>query len=283
MEENQQGKFHSFLFFGIPILLTVIVVVIAINFLDIPVWKSVKNLGNKVPVLNEWIPDSEDAYAGQDEDSDDWQRKYEQSQKNLKEKDQKINELNEKLETNQSELGNLQQYNEDLQKQLEEKQTKKMKEQMKQMANIYANMQPSKAAAILSTMSLEDASIIVSQLTQNQQSSILASMKDTNKAGQITMLLKEISNLEATDLEALKSQLQGIVQNQANPMATLTETISGMPPGQAAIVIESMMSSNSQMVTDLMKNLSSQSRSQILTELAKMNAKLAAQITANLK
>jgi hypothetical protein len=44
-----------------------------------------------------------------------------------------------------------------------------------------------------------------------------------------------------------------------------------------------MMGSNLQVAMELMKNVSTNSRSQILAEIAKSDAKLAAQITASLK
>ena len=44
-----------------------------------------------------------------------------------------------------------------------------------------------------------------------------------------------------------------------------------------------MMKTNAQIAMDLMKKINTNSRSQILTEISKANAKLAAEIAASLK
>lgn len=284
MDEKQHGKLGTFFFWGIPLLFTAILAVIIINFLGIPVGQTFQDWGNKVPVLNQIIPDSTSVstQVKKSDDLVDWKQKYLQRDSELKAKDQQISDLNKQLSSNQNGLDDLTKSNEQLQKQLENKQNKAVQNQLKQVAGIYANMPKSKAAAILESMSLEDSSLTMSVLDQKQQSNILGSMKDVKKAAQITMLIKEISMLQKTDQTELKNQIHEIALQQENPAQTLAETIAGMPPAQSAGIIQTMMGTNSQVAMDLMKNVSTNSRSQILTEIAKADAKLAAQITASL-
>jgi flagellar motility protein MotE (MotC chaperone) len=282
MDEKQRGKLKTTFYIGIPLLFIAVFGVIILNFLGIPMVKTIQDWGNTLPVINQIIPDSVPEKAKGPDDVDSWKQKYLISQLALEGKDQKIAELTKQSSSNQQEIDDIKKNNEELQKQVENKQTQKYQEQMKQVAGIYASMAPSKAAAILGTMLLGDAALTISLLDTEQQSSIIASMKDSKKAAQITMLLKEIPLLSGTDQVSLKEQIQELAQKQENPTETLAETIAGMPSTQSAIIIQSMMGTNTPIALELMKNVSTTSRSQILTEIAKTDAKLAAQITASL-
>ncbi|PFP30770.1 hypothetical protein COJ96_02060 [Bacillus sp. AFS073361] len=281
MEEKHQGKLENFFYLVFfPLLFTVIFAAVVLNFLGIPVWKTGQDWGNKLPVLNHVIPGP--ALVKETDYSDEWEEKYLKSRTELKEKNQKIKELHHQLSSTQKGLKDLELSFEQLQRQLETNQTQDFKDQMKTVAGIYENLPPSKAAAMLESMPLEDASLTISLLDRDLQSSILGSMKDAGKAGQMMIIIKEISILKATDQNALKKKIHEIVQSQENPTETLSETISGMPAVQSAGMVVSMMGTNSQVAINLMKNINTNNRSQILTEIAKKNAKLAAQITASL-
>ena len=132
------------------------------------------------------------------------------------------------------------------------------------------------------SMSLEDASLTLMMLNQEQQSSILGGMKDPKKAAQITMMLKDIASISETDSLTLEQQVHELALQEENPTKTLSDTIAGMPPTQSAVIIQSMMGTNSIVAIDIMKRISTSSRAQILTEIAKIDAKLAAQITGEL-
>jgi flagellar motility protein MotE (MotC chaperone) len=132
------------------------------------------------------------------------------------------------------------------------------------------------------SLPLEKASLTISLLDQDLQSSILGSMKDVKKAAQITMMLKEIAMLNEVDQTSLEGQVHELALKQENPSETLAETIAGMPAAQSAGIIQSMLGTNSKVAMELMKNVNTNSRSQILAEIAKSDPKLAAKIAADL-
>jgi flagellar motility protein MotE (MotC chaperone) len=282
MEEKRRGKLGSILFWGISLLITVLLILFLLNFVGFPVWKTFQDWGNKIPVVNHIIPDSNSTDAKKPADINDWKDKYVKNQSVLKEMDQQISELNKQLSSDQNDLKVLKKSNEELQKQLENKQGQVVQEQIKKVAGIYANIPASKAAAIIASMSLEEASLTLSQLDIELQGSILGSMKDVKKAAQISMLLKEIAGLNETNQNVLAQQVHDLALKHENPTETLAETVAGMPPTQSAGLIQSMMGTNSQVAMNLLKNINTTSRSQILTEIAKSDAKLAATIAANL-
>jgi flagellar motility protein MotE (MotC chaperone) len=283
MEEKKRGKLETILYLGIfPLIFTAVFGIIILNLMDISVMKTFQDWGNKIPIISKIIPDSNSAVAKEAKGSDNWKQKYLTSEQVIEDKQEEIVQLTEQLSSNQSELKELEKNSDELQKKLGVQNSKARQEQMKRVAGIYANIPASKAAAMFQTMTLEEASYTLSLLNQELQSSIIGGMKDAKKAAQITTLIKEIAMLTETDEDLLKIQIYELAQKQANPADLLTDTIAGMPPAQAAGIIQSMMGTNSQVAIDLMKKISTDSRSQILTEIAKVDSRLAAQITENL-
>lgn len=282
MEEKRRGILGSILFWGISLLMTVLLILFLLNFVGFPVWKTFQDWGNKVPVLNLIIPNSNSTEPENPADGNDWKEKYLTTESLLNKKEQQIEEMKKQLSSDQNDLKVLKKNNEELQKQLANKQTIEVQDQMKQAAGVYASIPASKAAAMLVSMPLEEASITISQLDQELQGSILGSMKDVKKAAQITLMLKEIAGLNETNQAVLSEQVHQLALKHENPMETLAETIAGMPPAQSASIIQTMMTTNSQAAMNLMKNIKTTSRSQILTEIAKSDSKLAATIAANL-
>lgn len=284
MGEKIRSKLGTIFYVGvIPLLLTVIFGAFLLNFLGLPVWKSFQEWGNKLPVVNHIIPNPTKETANKEENPDYWKKQLSISEEQLKKKDQEISRLMNQLSSSKKEIDDVEKGTQELQKQLEEKQTVQVQNQMKQVAGLYTKIPASKAAAMFETMPLDEASLTLSMLKLDLQGSILGSMKDAKKAAQMTMMLKEIATMDQTDQVYLKQQVKDLVLKQENPKDTLSETISAMPAAQSAGIIQTMMKSNSQVAMDLMKNVSTASRSQILTEIAKTDAKLAANIAANLK
>lgn len=281
MEEKQRGKWRTILFWIVPLLVIVILAIFLGNFLGIPVAKNVQEWGGKIPIINSIIPDSpQQAFTSENEN--DWEQKYLTSRSEVKDRDKEIEELNKQLEETQKGLEDMKKVNQELLQQLDTKQSKAVQDQMEQITAMYADIPAKKAAAMIASMPLEDAALTISQLKPDKQSSILGSMKDAKKAGQITLLLKEISGLRETNPEVLKDLIHQIALQQENPTQTLADTIAGMPPAQAAGVIKSMMATNSQTAMDLLKNVNTNSRAQILTEIQKTDANMAVQIAAGL-
>jgi flagellar motility protein MotE (MotC chaperone) len=283
MEEKHRSKLANIVYIVIiPLVFTVILVAFLLNFMGFPVGKTFQEWGNQIPLINQLVADPTPVQAENQDDSDYWKNKYEMSNSAIKEKDQEISNLKKELSSNQKGLEELKQKNADFQTQLSEKKAQKSQEDLKQVAGIYENMSASKAAKIFEAMSLEDASLTLMLLDQEHQSSILGGMKDPKKAARITMMIKEIPSLYETEQTTVEEQVQELALKQENPADTLAETIAGMPSAQSAVIIQSMMKSNSIVAMDLIRNISTSTRSQILTEITKVDAKLAAQITADL-
>ena len=282
MEEKQPRKWKKqILIKGIPTVIVLILSVIGLDLIGFPIGSTLQEWGNKIPVVSYFVPDPVKTSPEQ-EKLDEWKQKYEEIQADLKSKEKNISSLKDELSSSQATIAELKSTNSDLQSQLKDKQAKKIEEESKRIADIYTNMQDSKAAAIIGSMSLADAAVTISLLDQDKQSSILAKMEDTKKAAQITLILKDIASLDQSDLPAFNAQVQALARKQDSPADNLAQTLAAMPASQSAELIKTMMTTNQAVALNLMKNVSVTARSQILTEIAKSDAKLAALITTNL-
>ncbi|WP_251554692.1 hypothetical protein [Neobacillus muris] len=280
---EKNGKLENLLYLVIlPVTFTTILLLIIFIFMGYPVGKTLISWGNNVPVLNHIVPGSAVKETAASPGAGSGGQKAETSTAGLKDKEQEISDLKQQLESSQKQLSQLKQTNLQLEKQLETKQSEALKEQMEKTAALYQNIPSAKAAAMLESMTIEDAVLTMAMLEEDEQSKIIASMKDAKKAADMTMILKGLPIETETDQEALKEKVQEMAQLQASPTQTLAETIAAMPAEQSASMIQSMMESNAQVAMELMKNISTANRSQILTEIAKADAGLAAQITAGL-
>jgi flagellar motility protein MotE (MotC chaperone) len=286
MEERSiQRKVGSFLFFwGMTFLFAIILVALLLKFMGMPVGQTFMSLGNQVPVLNSILPEAIPLHveAKEEDNSNYWQEEHDKRVAELKEKEQTITELNDKLTASQKGLEELNKKQLELQSQLETKQSESTQKQIKQIASIYENMSSSKAAKVFEVMPLEEAAATIMYLNVEQQSSILGSMKDTQKAADITMIMKEIALIPDTNQLTINEKIQELSKAKQTPIAAISETITKMPAAQSATIIQNMMETNSEVAMDIINDVSVTIRSQILSELANKDAKLAAKITADL-
>ncbi|MCH6266818.1 hypothetical protein [Neobacillus citreus] len=189
MEKKKSGILGTLLIWLVSLIVLVFIGAFVMNFLGIPVLKTMKDVGNKIPVVNKIIPDSsKHTVQSKEEDLKYWKNLYSKAEKSLQEKDQEIEDLQEQLKANQidAEINNS---NIDSQKLAEATQSQADQEQKSKVTAIFENLPASKAAAMIETMSLEEASHTLSQLDPEIQSNILGKMKDAQKAAQITMQL----------------------------------------------------------------------------------------------
>ncbi|MBT2657836.1 hypothetical protein J7E81_21785 [Bacillus sp. ISL-18] len=284
MNERHQGKLENVLYLAIfPLTFTIILLLVIFIIMGYPVGKTLLAWGNSVPVLEKLVPGPSIAEAATDSGkSESWKQKYQQKAASVKKKNEEIANLKEQLSSYQNNLEEMKQTNQQLERQVDTNLTKAFQEQTEKVASIYEKIPSSKAAAMLESMTLEDASLTLSMLDEEQQSRILSSMKDSKEAAQLTMIIKEMATLNETNEASLKAKIQEIAQIQNNPTQTLAETLSRMSAVEAAVMIKSMMGTNSQVAIELMKAIPTANRAQILSEIAKADSKLAVQITTSL-
>ncbi|HJV47266.1 MAG TPA: hypothetical protein VJ824_16230 [Bacillota bacterium] len=281
MAEKANGKLETiFYIFVIPLLFTLILTGILLNFLGYPVISTMEHWGSKIPVVKNFVPGAEKQNADSKEEGKSTEAGQAQDQ-TAKQQDAKqqtnANQSNANQNSDtQKQIDDLKKQNEELQKQLEAKKSQENQDKIQQAAGLFANMSSSKAVNIIEAMSIDEAAYSLSGLDEEQQSSILGAFKDPKKAANVSALMKEIA------LGSDEKQVKVLAQKLQSPNAVLTDTISVMPAAQSAVIIQNMMTMSQKDAMDVMKSLNTTTRSQILAELAKQNPKLAAMISANL-
>jgi flagellar motility protein MotE (MotC chaperone) len=272
MAEKAHSKIESILYiFVIPLVFTLILCSVVLSYMGYPVIATLEKWGNKIPVVQHIVPGPDEKQNATPTDAAKTGKSSAETQQGQKQQDAK-----QQPNANQKELADLKQQNEELQKQLDQKQKQQNQDQIQQAASLYANMSGSKAANILEALPLDQAALTISGLDEDQQSSILGSFKDPKKAANISTLLAQIA--QGNDADQIKASAQKI-QASSSP---LTDTISAMPPAQSAVIIQNMMTISPKDAMDVMKNMNTNIRSQVLTEVTKLNPKVAATISANL-
>lgn len=210
MEEKHRGKLGSLVYMAIvPLFFTSIFCLIFIYVLDIPVKGTLQSLGNSIPLVKTIVPG----------ESSSMETTISDLKTELNEKNQQIANLKKQAKADQAELKILDKTNQQLKEQLQKKQSIEYEKQVKKVAEIYADIPASKAAAMIETMSLEEATLTISMLKQSQQSSILASMKDPKLAANITMILKELALINEMDPSDIQEKIKEIVQQKTEAQA----------------------------------------------------------------
>ncbi|NMD69097.1 hypothetical protein HHO41_02265 [Bacillus sp. DNRA2] len=205
MDEKQRGKLGSFVYMAIvPLFFTTVFCLIFIYALDIPVKQSLQSVGNSIPIVKEIVPGESSSEETNIIDLKD----------ELNEKNQQIADLKKQAKADEAENEVLRKTNQQLKEQLQKKQSNEYAKQVKKVAEIYADIPASKAAAMIETMTIEEATLTISMLKQSQQSSILSSMKDAKQAAQITMILKELASINEMDPSDIQEKIKEIVQQQ---------------------------------------------------------------------
>jgi flagellar motility protein MotE (MotC chaperone) len=210
MKEKIMEKIGSIFYLCLfPVLFFIILGGVCVYFFKIPV----QSLGSHIPVVSSMLAESNQASAISNDRKEDWEKQLNLAKLEVEEKDKQIIALNAKLAITQKSLEELNMNHKQLLHQMEAENNELFHQKMDEVAELYENMLPYKAAGVFQEMPLEDAVQIILFIDEDLQSSILGKMKDTKKAGQITMILKEIIDLaDYTEIE-LKDKINQLATN----------------------------------------------------------------------
>ncbi|CAG9609771.1 hypothetical protein NEOCIP111885_03514 [Pseudoneobacillus rhizosphaerae] len=210
MKEKIVEKLGSIFYLCLfPVLFFAILGGVCVYFFNIPA----KSLGSHMPLVGSMLTESNQASAISKDSKEDWKKQLRNAELELTQKDKQIDDLNSKLANTQKSLEVLKMNHEELLKLLESKNNEQFHQKMDEVAELYENMLPHKAAGIFQEMPLNDATQIILFIDQDLQSSIIGKMKDTKKAGQITMIMKEILDLVEYNEIELKEKINQLASN----------------------------------------------------------------------
>lgn len=294
-EESGSG-FSRFLFFVTPILFTVVLLGVLLTLFNINVRNTLMDLGNKIPIVKNFVPDPE----GTDKEKSKEQVKKQEKEKSTEATVKQLKEQVAKQETDLQEANRQVTEHEgkvkELQEQLDSAEQKKAQQEqaaeqeayqkeVKKLAQLYAQMSPSKAAAILGNLTTEETLQMLSVMSNDSKAAILEKM-DPQKAADISIKLKDVNSSEDLAISALQSRLKKESTDEASTPKTnaglddaqLSQTFSSMSADAASTLVLQTYKISADKALKILKAVDDSTRSNILAKMAEQDEKLSVKI-----
>ena len=295
LEVEKQGYsgFERFMFFVTPILFTLVLLGVLVTLFNIDLRNKALEIGNSIPFLENVLPDPavDSTQSAQDED-------------HLKSTNTsaKISELKTELAAKQAELTKAA-----AEKTMQDQQIKDLQGQVDQLkhvndeklldddqyqakivelASMYAQITPSKAAPILENMELPEAVLVLNAMSTDARVKVLEKMKPKT-AADATMMLKDVSTAKDQAIAALQARVKKQESASEKTLTILDEaqlkaTFSTMTPKSAGELLLKMADVSPSKVLRILNAVDDSSRSKIITEMSSANQAVTAQLVSKL-
>lgn len=293
IEKETAGGFERFLFFMIPIIFTVVLLGVLVMLVNADVRNNVLEFANKIPIVNKWVPDPV---------ADPDKAKLKESKDQVKSANATINELKNQLATKEAELQKTKEEKQQqdsklksVQNQLDSAQQSSLaaasdpnanvdeyEKQIKDLAKMYSDMSPSKAAPILQNMTTDEMVQLLGTMKTDSRMAILAKM-DPKIAADVTLKLKDAVSSSDLAIAALQSRID---KDSGAPVKTsagldttqISQTFATMQPQSAADLLLATYKISPEKVLTILSSVADSTRSGILDAMSKKDSKTSAVI-----
>lgn len=291
LEDDKEsfGGFTKFLFFVTPIIFTVVLLAVVLTLLSVDFRADMISLGNKIPIVKNFVPDPEEKNAAvtktepKEKTAND---KIKELQEQIATQEAELKQANERVDQQQEQVnqlqGKLEATAQDATLQAEAdaaEQVAEYQKEVKKLANIYAGMSPSKAAAIFSNLTTEEIVQMLQAMSNENKVSILEKM-DAKRAAEVSILLKDVQSSEVLAIAALQSRLKKDEPNTSvTPSAdginkdALGRTFAGMNATNAAKIILQTAKVSTDKALNILSAVDDTTRAGILEAMSKEDLK----------
>ncbi|AIQ13348.1 MotE family protein [Paenibacillus durus] len=285
--EGAASKFERFLFLMIPIIFTLVLIGVLLTLLNTDFRNDMLQIANKIPLVNQWVPDPKEATAGSSQQQDQ-EASSEATIKELKaklsEQEKTVQQLNEQKTAQDNQVQELQTQIVDMQETASSQEQAEAEDahekEIAAMTKLYAGMKASKAAAIMQNMTTDEVVQLLSGMNNDSKTAILEKM-DPKVAADVSIKLKESANSSDMAIAALQSRLNqesaaASVSNGSNSnldKEKLSQTFSAMPAAEAAKLLSDMYGISPDKVITILSTVNDGVRSSILSEMTKNDTK----------
>ncbi|WP_246070570.1 MotE family protein [Paenibacillus kobensis] len=294
VENERYSGFERFMFFLTPILFTIILLGIFMALFNEDMRHKMLDLGNKVPYLESVLPDSpkpDESTASNEVSAEKSRVKIDELRKQLNDKTAEVSaaqdktaQAEEQIKTLQGEIDQLKKANET--KLLDDEQ---YAAKVSEVAAMYTQMTPSKAAPILQSMSTEEAVLVLDSMPAENRSRILEKM-NPQKAADASLMLKDVVTAKDRQIAALQAQLerQSAAANAPAQSQTLLDsqqlkqTFGSMAPKSAAELLIKMSDLSPSKVLRILNAVDDSTRASIVAEMSALNEGITAQLVSKL-
>ncbi|AZK47793.1 MotE family protein [Paenibacillus lentus] len=298
LEEDLEsgGGFARFLFFVTPILFTVVLLAVLLTLFNMNFRATMIDFGNKIPIVRNFVPDPEGVVAEEETEEEKTKKQAESNEATLKELKEQVAQKDAELEAANRLATEQDDKVKQLQAQLDAALTETIEKEeaardeayqkeVKKLSQLYAQMSPSKAAAILEKLTVDETLQMLSLMNNESKVAILEKM-DPQKAADISILLKDTKPAEDMAIAALQSRLKKDAENTAQAAATTTglderqlgQTFAGMSADSASKLIIQTHKISPDKALKILNSVDDVTRSKILAAMTKEDEELTAKI-----
>lgn len=295
-KESGYSGFERFLFFATPILFTVILLAVLLTLFNANWRNQMIALAENIPIVNEWISSDKDKAEGKEPG------KAKKENKNIqKEQDEQIVELKALLASKDADLRNLADARKTLEEQVatlnkeikdlraerrEEQVTEEQyAQQVKDLANLYAKMMPSKSAPILENLATEELVLVLDAMKQEDRAKVLEKM-NPKVAADASIRLKDVKPADNLEVRALQARLK---KNEASKEAhngldqtQLSQTFASMTPKSAASILLETAKISPEKALNVLNTVDDATRSRLLNAMTEEDKEATAKLVSKL-
>ncbi len=286
-EQTSYGAFERFIYiFFIPTVFAVILSSVLLSFFGYDVFGTAWRFANSIPIVGKAIPDPKPTPSpvkGSLQSGASLEESLQNAKQLLSQKDAQISKLSQSDKTKDEKIKQLQGQIQALQDQLKQKTVsdEEYLNRIKNLASMYAAMNPSKAAPILENLTIPELVLVLSQMTTEQRVGVLEKM-NAKIAAQASIQLKDVVTAENLQIAALQSRLQEydkkISDTEKLNNEQLAQTFAGMSGKNSAAVLDEMLKTNQPKVIAILTVMDSAARSSILSAISDISQQDAAKI-----
>lgn len=288
-EKNTYGGLERFLYIVLlPTLFAAVLIGVLLTLFDYDVKGTLYDVGRKIPLVKSIVPSEEGDFVNPASMSVLLEEQLEELKGQLAARDAEIGTLKQELADRDEAVKSLEENVETLVIGQEQAalDLAEYRKQLKSMANMYAGMSASKAAAILSRMPLPELVLVLYEMGTDDRAGILARM-DPGLAADASLQLKEITEANWAEFESRARQSRESGMDDAGNFAglsidVLAGTFAAMEPDSAAAILLELKERNSKRAIAILGAMSDQARSSILSAIADNSPKDAAAFTDEL-
>lgn len=292
VEKESAGGFERFLVLMIPIIFTIVLLGVLLILFNMNIRNAALEIANKIPVVQNWVPAP---------NLDPEKTKLQESKEEIKSAEATIKELKDKLSAQQTELkqateGKTQQDTQlkDLQSQIEtlqnesilaanpEQKVDNYQKQIDELAKMYGNLSPSKAAPIIQNLTLEEMVLMFESMKSDKRIAIFEKM-DPKVAAEVTMMMKDAKPAQDLQISALQSRVK---KNDTATTQTsdklnksqLSQTFATMTPQSAADLLFQTYKISPEKTLTILNSVDDKTRSSILGKMSSIDSVTTAKI-----
>ncbi|SEK21313.1 MotE family protein [Paenibacillus sp. OK003] len=290
MEKESSGGWEKFLMISIPIVFTVVLLGVLLTLFNVDIRNNLLEVANKIPIVKDWVPDPV---------LDPEKKKLEKSEQQVESAEATIDKLKAQVSEKETELKAAKDATateakkaSDLQKKLDDAEKaaetavqnpeteSDYQKQIKDLAKMYADMSPSKAAPILQNMTNEEMVLLLSAMQSAARTKVLEKM-DPKTAADVTMMMKDAKPSGDLALDALQSRLKKETATTSTASTTnsknldknqLSQTFASMSASSGAkLLLETYKLSPDKTLT-ILNSVDDATRSQLLENMSTENS-----------